>query len=339
MKFNAIVGNPPYQEEDGGFRISAHPIYDVFTRQALSLKSDYVSLLIPARWFSGGKGMESFRDEMIHNRSLCELHDYPVAIDCFDGVQIKGGVCCLLFDNSYSGSCSVTTHIGDYVGVSEKRNLADDGDKIFIRYNEALSIIKKVKKLKEPTMDSFVSQRIPFGLPTYFHGKKEKLSSDWIRIYENQGISYASRDVVVKNKDVVDQFKVFIPRSSDGSDFIPHVILGIPFLGEPGTACSETFNFIGSFKSRKICENVMQYISTKFFRFMAMQMKNSQSATKKLYSFVPVQNFNEKWTDEKLYTKYKLTRKEINFIETMIRPMDLNRQRKQRYWKDLQKKL
>ena len=339
MKFNAIVGNPPYQEEDGGFRNSAHPVYDVFTRQSLNLKSDYVSLLIPARWFSGGKGMESFREEMIHNRSLRELHDYPVAIDCFDGVQIKGGVCCILIDMAYKGPCTVTTHIGDYAGPSEKRNLTNDEDKIFFRYNESLSIVKKVKKIGEPTMDTYVSRRIPFGLPTYFHGEKEKLNADWIRVYENQGVSYTSRNAVVKNKDVIDQFKVFIPRSSDGSDYIPHVILGIPFLGEPGSVCSETFNYIGPFASRKICENVMQYISTKFFRFMAMLMKNSQSATKKLYSFVPVQDFNKKWTDEKLYAKYKLTKKEINFVEAMIRPMDLKRQRKQRYWKDLQKGL
>lgn len=339
MKFNAIVGNPPYQEEDGGFRISARPIYDVFTRQSIALNADLVSLVIPARWFVGGKGMESFRKEMIHNSSLCELHDYPIAIDCFEGVQIKGGVCCFLLDSSYSGPCSVKTHLGNYIGTSLKRYLANESEQIVIRYNESLSIIQKVKKFKEQTMDSYVSRRIPFGLPTYFHGSKEKNRADMIRIYENRGISYVSPEAIIKNKDIVDQFKVFIPRSSDGSDFIPHVILGIPFIGEPGTACSETFNFIGPFKSRKICENVMQYISTKFFRFMAMQLKSSQSATKKLYSFVPVQNFNIKWTDEALNKKYKLTKKEIEFIDAMIRPMNLNRQRKQRYWKDLQKGL
>ena len=123
MKFNAVVGNPPYQEEDGGFRISAHPIYDVFTRQSIALNADYVSLVIPARWFAGGKGMDSFREEMIHNKSLCELHDYPVAIDCFEGVQIKGGVCCFLLDNSYLGPCSVKTHIGNYSGVPLNRYL------------------------------------------------------------------------------------------------------------------------------------------------------------------------------------------------------------------------
>ena len=339
MKFNAIVGNPPYQEEDGGFRTSAHPIYDVFTRQSIAFNADFISLVIPARWFAGGKGMDSFREEMIHNKSLCELHDYPVAIDCFEGVQIKGGVCCFLLDNSYSGPCSVKTHLGNYSGSPLKRFLANEDEEIFIRYNESLSIIKKVKKYRERTMDFYVSRRIPFGLPTYFHGSKEKYDPNMIRIYENRGISYAFRDAVIKNKDVIDQYKVFIPRSSDGSDFIPHVILGIPFLGEPGSACSETFNFIGPFKSRKICENVMHYISTKFFRFMAMQMKFSQSATKKLYSFVPVQDFSIKWTDELLYKKYKLTKKEVEFIEAMIRPMDLNRQRKQRYWKDLQKEL
>lgn len=335
MKFDAIVGNPPYQREDGGYKTSAHPIYDEITTQTKKIESDYVSLVIPARWFVGGKGLSVFRSIMLHDQSLLELHDYPVAQDCFEEVQIKGGVCCFLRSSYHQGLCSVTTHIGSYVGLSQKRNLLDYNGDVFIRFSESISIIKKVQKLKEKTMDSIVSSRIPFGIPTYFHGDKEK-SDEKLKMYENRGISYVKPDVVKKNKDIVNQYKIFIPRSSDGSDLFPHVVLGIPFIGEPKTVCSETFNFIGPFENKMMCENVMSYISTKFFRFMAMQMKISQSATKKLYSFVPVQNFNEKWSDEKLYSKYKLSKREISFIDSMIRPMDLNRNRKQKYWKDLQ---
>lgn len=335
MKFDAIVGNPPYQREDGGFRNSAHPVYDFYTEFNLKLKPNLMSLIIPARWFAGGKGLHEFREFMMKNKSISDLLDFPVAIDCFSGVQIKGGVCIFLVDSSYSGKCSVSTHIGYYTGSAKKRFLDDSQSDVFIRFNEALSVLKKVQKFKEPTMDSLVSRRIPFGLPTYFHGEKECRDSKMIRIYENKGISYASRDVVKKRIEDVDKNKVFIPRSSDGSDFIPHVVLGIPFWGEPGSACSETFNIIGPFKTEAECRNVMQYVSTKFFRFLAMQRKVTQSATKQMYKFVPVQDFSQSWNDEALYSKYKLTFDEIQFIEKTIRPMDLNRQRKQRYWKDL----
>lgn len=337
MKFDAIVGNPPYQVEDGGFRNSAHPIYDFFTESSLLLRPDIFSLVIPARWFAGGKGVGSFREFMLNRQSVCELHDYPVAIDCFKGVQIKGGVCVFLMEKTYRDKCKVVTHIGDYSGVSKKRFLNESNTDVFIRFNEALSILKKVRRLRESTMDSLVSRRIPFGLYTYFHGRKERKSECDIRIYENKGISYADRGCIGKNESVVDMHKVYIPRSSDGSDFIPHVVLGIPFYGEPGSACSETFNFIGPFENERFCRNVMGYISTKFFRFLALQRKSTQSATKDLYKFVPIQDFSLSWTDEKLYRKYKLNSKEIEFIEKTIRPMDLNRQRKQRYWKDLLK--
>lgn len=337
MKFDAIVGNPPYQIEDGGFRNSAHPVYDFFTEFSLRLRPETLSLVIPARWFAGGKGVGPFREFMLNRRSMCELHDYPVAIDCFDGVQIKGGVCVFLMERTYRDRCKVVTHIGDYTGNGQKRFLDASNTDVFIRFNEALSILKKVRRLKEPTMDMLVSRRIPFGLYTYFHGSKKKQNENDIRIYENKGISYAPRDCVSKNESVVDMHKVYIPRSSDGSDFIPHVVLGIPFYGEPGSACSETFNFIGPFASEKICRNVMNYVSTKFFRFLAMQRKSTQSATKDLYKFVPIQDFEKSWSDEDLYRRYDLNDREIEFIEKTIRPMDLNRQRKQRYWKDLLK--
>lgn len=324
MKFNAIVGNPPYQKEDGGFRNSAHPIYDFFTKFNLQLKTSLYSLIIPARWFAGGKGIGEFREFMLKNDSIRELHDFPVAIDCFEDVQIKGGVCIFLMDASYKGKCLVTTHIGNYLGKPQKRLLNSSKTDVFIRYNEALSILQKVRKFKEKTMDSLVSRRIPFGLPTYFHGEKEKTSLSKICLYENRGVTYTDRSVVRKREDDIDKHKVYIPRSSDGSDFIPHVVLGIPFYGEPGSVCSETFNMIGPFDNEETCQNVMQYVSTKFFRFLALQRKVTQSATKDLYKFIPVQDFSKSWTDE-----------EIHFVERTVRPMDLNRQRKQRYWKDL----
>ena len=115
---------------------------------------------------------------------------------------------------------------------------------------------------------------------------------------------------------------MFIPFLGSGSDAFPHSILGKPFIGEPSTVSTETYLAIGPFKSKEECENVISYIMTRFFRFLVLLKKPSQNATKKVYSFVPMQDFSEPWTDEKLYKKYKLTKKEIEFIESMIRPMN-----------------
>ena len=172
-------------------------------------------------------------------------------------------------------------------------------------------------------MENIVSSRQPFGLPTTFHGHKTKKKDD-ILVYENAGISYASRQEITKNLDVVDKWKVLIPRSGSGSDAFPHPILGKPWVGAPGTASSETNIFIGPFKDEKECENAISYISTRFMRFLAMLKKVTQSTTRGIYTLVPLQDFSKPWTDEKLYKKYGLTEDEIAFIESMIRPMELN---------------
>jgi len=322
MKFDVIIGNPPYQLSDGGNGISAMPIYDKFITQAKKLQPRYLCMIVPSRWFAGGKGLNSFRDEMLHDDRIRFIRDYPQAFDCFPGVQIKGGVCFFLWDRDNRGECTVETQKGNDIGEAVSRNLLEDGCDTFIRYNEAISILHKVKNLGEPSMESIVSSRQPFGLPTTFHGHKERKKDD-ILIYENTGTSYTSRKNITKNTDVIDNWKVLIPRSGSGSDAFPHPILGKPWIGGPGTASSETNIFIGPFSDKKECENVISYISTRFMRFFAMLKKVTQSTTRGIYTLVPLQDFSEPWTDEKLYKKYGLTEDEIAFIESMIRPMDL----------------
>ena len=141
-------------------------------------------------------------------------------------------------------------------------------------------------------------------------------------IYENQGLSYCERSAITKNADAIDQCKVIIPRSGSGSDLFPHPILGVPFVAGAGVACSETYIFIGPFENLRVCENVVSYIKTKFLRFLAMLKKVTQSTTRSVYSFVPLQDFSKSWTDKELYEKYKLTKEEIAFIESMIKPME-----------------
>lgn len=280
-------------------------------------------MIVPARWFAGGKGLDGFRDEMLHDNSLREIHDYPEANDCFSGVQIKGGVCYFLWEKDNKGKCKVVTHRGAEVGTPMSRNLLEDGCDTFIRYNEAIEILHKVMAFHENSMESIVSSRQPFGLPTTFHGHKDKEAGD-IVIYDNSGTSFDKPSLITKNTDMIDKYKVFISRAGSGSDAFPHPILGIPFVGAPNTASSETYIFIGPFDSETVCRNVMTYIATKFFRFMAMLKKVTQSTTRSVYTLVPQQDFSKPWTDDELYAKYGITDEEIAFIDSMIRPMDLS---------------
>lgn len=318
MKFDVIIGNPPYQLSDGGFGISATPIYHKFIEQAKKLNPRYLTMIVPARWFAGGKGLDSFRDEMLHDRSLRIIHDYPQAYECFPGVQIKGGVCYFLWDRDHKSDCEVYTHKDGMVMPPVTRPLLENGCETFIRYNEAISILHKVQAHNEASIIDFVSSRKPFGLATDYHGQKEGS----ITLYENQGVSYVERNDITKNANMINEYKVFIPRASSGSDSFPHPILGKSFVGGKNSACSETYMFIGPFASDEECTNVVSYINTRFFRFLVMLKKVTQDTTKAVYQFVPLQDFSHPWTDAMLYEKYGLTDDEITFIESMIRPME-----------------
>lgn len=323
MKFDVIIGNPPYQLSDGGYGISATPIYDKFINQAKKLNPRFLTMIVPSRWFAGGKGLDSFRYEMLHDDRIRYIHDYPEAFDCFPGVQIKGGVCYFLWDRDHRGDCTVITHRGNKEGAAMSRPLLEKGCDTFIRYNEAINILHKVQKINETSFEPLVSSRQPFGLPTNFHGRKVMKLNDLI-LYENEGRSFVCIDDIKKNEEVINKYKVFIPRAGSGSDVFPHPILGKPFVGKPGSVCSETYIFIGPFDCEEICKNVISYISTKFFRFFAMLKKVTQSTTRSIYTLVPIQDFSKPWTDEELYTKYGVTEDEIAFIDSMIRPMDLS---------------
>ncbi len=322
MKFDVIVGNPPYQLSDGGFGTSATPIYHKFVEQAKKLNPRYMTMIIPARWYSGGKGLDDFRDGMLKDNSIRQIVDFPEASDCFPGVQIKGGVCFFLWDRDSKGDCKVFTSRKGELVSEMTRPLLEEGCETFIRYNEAISILKKIQKQKEPSLAKQISSSKPFGLRTFIKGKSKPFK-DSVTLYQNGGIGYVKMSELETGKEMLSKYKVLIPALGSGSDSFPHQILGKPFVVGPNTACTETYIVAGVFSNAKQAQNLMKYLTSRFLRFLVLLKKNTQHATSKVYQFVPTQNFNEEWTDEKLYKKYGINKEEIAFIDSLIRPMDI----------------
>lgn len=331
MKFDVIIGNPPYQLNIGVEKENyAVPIYQKFVEQAKKLNPRYLTMIIPARWYAGGRGLDEFRDEMLNDDRLSVIHDYPDAGDVFPGVQIKAGVCYFLWERDRHGDCSVTTHLnGDDIGPVV-RPLLEKGNDTFIRYNQAISIIQKVFNPVNRSFSELVSPQTPFGIVTSYKGTDKPQSSTDLKMYisgndkKYKGKAfYAPYDKITKGHDMIPWHKIYINMAGSGSDSFPHQILGKPFYGEPNTICNQSYLVIGPFKNKDECENAMSYIATKFFRFMVLQKKNAQHAMRGVYQLVPMQDFTKSWTDEELYKKYRLTEDEIAFIESMIKPMEL----------------
>ena len=323
MKFDVIIGNPPYQLEVGIEKDNyAIPLYHKFIQQAKKLRPRFISMIIPSRWFAGGRGMDDFREEMLHDTRLQILVDYPNAADCFPGIELSGGVCYFLWNSEYNGICKIVSNRGKDYQSTMNRPLLEPGNDTFIRFNEAIPIIRKIIAYKEPTFDSLVSPQTPFGIVSSFKDYSDKPFEESIAIYTVNGIKYIREDQVSKNRQWISPYKVFISKSYGERGAYPYRFLAKPFIGTPRSCCTQTYLMIGPFNTSIECENVISYINTRFFRFCIMQKKNTQDAMRGVYSYVPIQDFSQSWTDEKLYAKYGITDEEIKFIESMVRPME-----------------
>lgn len=333
MQFDVIIGNPPYQLNDGGGSgSSASPIYQRFVEQAKKLGPKMLTMVVPSRWFTGGKGLDEFRESMLTDKRIRQLVDYPISADVFPQNGPKGGVCVFLWERDNPGECSITTHFQGESSTTT-RALLEDGADVFVRFNAGTSVLKKVaavdgggkKTVGVPSDRRFhdlVSVRRPFGLDSKFRGK----SKGELALLQRGGAAFLERRDVPRGEDLIDSWKVFVGFAAPGTgdkDTYPHRVISTPFLGEPGVVCTETYLCVGPFPSRKEAESVLSYMSSRFTRFLIQLHKPSQNTTRKVYTFVPTQTWDRIWTDEELYRKYGLDEEEIAFIESIVRPMEL----------------
>ena len=322
MKFDVIISNPPYQLSDGGAKASASPLYHHFVNQAMKLQPRYMTMIIPARWYAGGKGLDDFRNYMLSQKKISTLVDIADSADCFPGVNIAGGICYFLWEKQYTGDCNVINMSKGEITSEEKRPL--DEFKYFVRNNVALSIIRKCMKNKK-FMSSKVFPRNYFGIPTTIKGSTSA-TRDSIPVLTSKGDIYVSKKIISDKDNLMDKYKVIITYAMSGgnkpsSDGTYQVISSLKAL-KPYEACSETYLIMDVFDTEEEADNLISYVSTKFFRFLLLQALTSIHITKDKFCFVPIQDVSKSWTDEELYAMYHLTNEEIDFIESMIKPME-----------------
>lgn len=324
MQFDVIIGNPPYQMKGGAGGSSDSSIYHLFVEQAKKLEPKFLSMVVPSRWLAGGRGMDEFRKEMLTSGHLRNLTDFPDSGEAFPGVQIKGGVCYFLWDSGHKGTCNVTRISSGIEHFQSERNLGEFD--VFVREEQAVRILNKVKTKFHVGMNELVSNREPFKLESNFngfHSTKQKGDIALHRIAGQRRIDWIPRDEIIKNEHLIDCWKVFVPKAYGAGESIPHQILGKPIIAPPPSACTGSYLAISA-DSEDAALSIQSYYTTKFFRFLVSLRKITQDAFSHMYEWVPVQTWDRQWDDKSLYKKYGLTKEEIEYIESVIRPMNLN---------------
>ncbi|MFO1435503.1 MAG: Eco57I restriction-modification methylase domain-containing protein [Gammaproteobacteria bacterium] len=322
MQFDVIIGNPPYQLDDGGFGTSAAPIYQLFVEQALALEPRYAVFVTPSRWMAGGKNLDKYRQRMLSDKRLRKIVDYPKLYEGFPGVKIRGGISYFLWERDSKGPCAVQTiWDGQPTGPTVERHL--DTYDILVRRNEAVPILEKVRAKREPTLDARVSSQKPFGLRTFFHGKPDpKRLKNPVKLFGSQKVSWVERSEIPTNAEWIDKWKVLMTRVQGTSAAVETKFLSKPIVAEPGTACTESYIVAGIFDNESEAANYAKYLRTRFARFLVSLRKPTQDAARGVYGFIPDLSLKQKWTDAKLYKRYGLTKDEIDFVESQVAEHD-----------------
>ncbi len=323
MQFDVIIGNPPYQlASDGGTRDV--PIYQHFVEQAKKLQPRYLSMIIPSRWMASGLGLSEFRQTMLADKCISELVDYPAANDVFPGVEVKAGVCFFLWETSHNGLCNVTTFRGAEKIGPFPRNLGEYD--VFVRDSRAISILHKVLKYGETSINTILARDKEFGWTSNFDGFHDKERKGDVPLYYirkmKRGVGYINRENVTKSAHLIDTWKVLVPQAFNGGDGVPHQIVGKPLIAPLPSVCTQSFLFF-HVSSADAAKSIQSYYTTRLFRFLVSVRKITQHATHSTYKWVPIQQWNQIWTDEDLYQKYGITEEEIAFIEKVVRPLDV----------------
>jgi len=323
MQFDVIIGNPPYQMKGGAGGSSDSSIYHLFVEQAKRLEPRYLSMVIPSRWLAGGRGLDDFRKEMLNSGHLRSLTDFQDSGEAFPGVQIKGGICYFLWDTEHNGTCTVTRVAGGVEHRQEERNLGEFD--VFVRDERALGVLRKVLAKGEPTILDLISGDTPFGVATNFEDWNDKTGAGKIPLHligrGKRTVGFTRRALIRKNVDSIDVWKVLVPEAYGAGETYPHQILGKEIVVAPPSVCTQSYLVVSPFRSERAANSFASYYRTRFFRFLVSLRKITQHALRSTYSWVPRQAWDKTWTDELLYKKYGITKEEIAFINSMIRPM------------------
>lgn len=325
MKFDVIIGNPPYQLNDGGNGASARSIYHLFVMQAMKLQPRYLSMIIPARWYTNGKGkgIDEFRDLMLNCNQISNLVDFANSADCFPGVTIAGGVCYFLWERDYKGKCKVINKTTQTETTAD-RYLGEFN--ILVRNNIAINIIEKLHLNDTSTFSRQVKPRSYFSIFSTARGTENRTLTDDVILLSSSGKGFYQRQKASDRDNIIDKYKVIITYAMSGgnkptSEGNYQVISSLQIL-QPNEVCSETYLILGVYDNEEQAQNLVSYVSTKFFRFLLLQALTSIHITKDSFCFVPIQDYSKPWNDEELYEKYSLTNNEIGYINSIIKPME-----------------
>lgn len=322
MDFDVILGNPPYQMNDGGgVGSSAVPLYNRFIDAAIALNPQYLLFIVPARWYAGGKGLDDFRARMLADRRMRHLIDIPNSSEVFPQIELKGGLSVILWDRSHNGTCDVETMQAGVRSPAVARRL-DEFD-VFVRHETAATILRKVRRIAKQhgwgALSESVHPRRPFGLDANTKELASKPKSGLVKVYANQMVGYLPKSKVTRAENLIDSYKVIIPKAGGGTGVFPDVVIGRPLIAEPGSVCSETYLLVNAFDDTESAERLRNYLRARLPRFLVSLRKPTHNTSADNFAFVPSVPLDEEWTDDRLAEVFGLTDEEQAYIGQTVR--------------------